>query len=87
MTFSGAMTPVPSDSFPGLVAQLTGGNPGTTGLYYDDSYDHALLPAGTTDCATPGPAPRSTTPRTWTGTRPPWTPDRACPACPAPSWP
>ena len=48
--YSRASTPVPSDSFPGMVAQVTGGNPGTTGVYYDDSYNHALLPAGTTDC-------------------------------------
>jgi hypothetical protein len=33
-----------------MVAQVTGGNPGTTGIYYDDSYNHALLPAGTTSC-------------------------------------
>jgi hypothetical protein len=54
--FTDAQTPVPSDSFPGLVAQVTGGNPSSTGVYYDDSYNHALLPAGTTDCAhaTPG---------------------------------
>jgi hypothetical protein len=51
--YSQASTPVPSDSFPGMVAQVTGGNPGTTGVYYDDSYNHALLPAGTTTC-TPG---------------------------------
>jgi hypothetical protein len=51
--YSNASTPVPSDSFPGMVAQVTGGNPGTTGVYYDDSYNHALLPAGTTVC-TPG---------------------------------
>ena len=25
--------------------------PGTTGVYYDDTYNHALLPAGTTNCA------------------------------------
>lgn len=54
--YTRASTPVPSDSFPGMVAQVTGGNPGTTGVYYDDTYNHALLPAGTTDCAgvTPG---------------------------------
>ncbi|WP_376768857.1 alkaline phosphatase family protein [Amycolatopsis acididurans] len=46
-----ASTPVPSDSFPGMVAQVTGGNPATTGVYYDDTYDTALLPAGTTTCA------------------------------------
>jgi len=54
--FSNAVTPVPSDSFPGMVGQVTGGNPSSTGIYYDDSYSHALLPAGTTNCAgaTPG---------------------------------
>lgn len=54
--YTRASTPVPSDSFPGMVAQVTGGNPGTTGVYYDDTFNHALLPAGTTNCAgvTPG---------------------------------
>jgi len=49
-SYTRAQTPVPSDSFPGMVAQVTGGNPGTTGVYYDDSYNHSLLPAGTTSC-------------------------------------
>jgi hypothetical protein len=49
--FTQAQTPVPSDSFPGLIGQVTGGNPSSTGIYYDDSYNHALLPAGTTNCA------------------------------------
>jgi hypothetical protein len=49
--FTHAQTPVPSDSFPGLIAQVTGGNPSSTGVYYDDTYNHALLPAGTTSCA------------------------------------
>jgi hypothetical protein len=49
-SYTHAQTPVPSDSFPGMVAQVTGGNPATTGIYYDDSYNHALLPAGTTSC-------------------------------------
>jgi hypothetical protein len=48
--FTNAQTPVPSDSFPGIVAQATGGNPSSTGIYYDDSYNAALLPAGTTSC-------------------------------------
>ena len=48
--YTGAQTPVPSDSFPGMVAQVTGGNPRTTGIYYDDEYSHAVLPAGTTSC-------------------------------------
>lgn len=48
--YSAASTPVPSDSFPGMTAQVTGGDPGTTGVYYDDTYNHGLLPAGTTAC-------------------------------------
>ncbi len=49
--FTAAQTPVPSDSFPGMIAQVTGGNPWTTGVYYDDSYNSALLPAGTKNCS------------------------------------
>lgn len=54
--FTNAQTPFPSDSFPGMVALATGGNPKSTGIYYDDSYNAALLPPGTTSCAgkTPG---------------------------------
>ncbi|HKF77116.1 MAG TPA: alkaline phosphatase family protein, partial [Candidatus Dormibacteraeota bacterium] len=48
--FTNAQTPVPSDSFPGLVGQVTGGDPSSTGIYYDDTFNHALLPAGTTSC-------------------------------------
>jgi hypothetical protein len=46
--YGNASTPFPSDSFPGLVAQVTGGNPSSTGIYYDDTWNHALLPPGTT---------------------------------------
>jgi hypothetical protein len=53
--FTHASTTVPSDSFPGMVAQVTGGSPATTGVYYDDSYNHRLLPAGTTNCSTATP--------------------------------
>jgi hypothetical protein len=49
--YSNAQTPIPSDSFPGMVGQVTGGNPRTTGIYYDAEYNHNLLPAGTTACA------------------------------------
>jgi hypothetical protein len=54
--FTNAQTPVPSDSFPGMVAQVTGGNPKSTGVYYDDSFNHSMFPAGTTSCigAAPG---------------------------------
>jgi|SRR5690348_1523038 len=56
VNFTNAQTPFPSDSFPGMVGQVTGGDPKTTGIYYDDSYNRTLLPAGTTTCAgaTPG---------------------------------
>ena len=42
--FTNAQTPFPSDSFPGMVAQVTGGNPKTTGVYYDDTWNHASAP-------------------------------------------
>jgi hypothetical protein len=53
--FTNAQTPFPSDSFPGMVAQVTGGNPSSTGVYYDDSWNRTLWPAGTKTCS--GPAP------------------------------
>jgi hypothetical protein len=52
---SNASTPFPSDSYPGMIGQLTGGNPSTTGAYYDDTWNHAVFPPGTTNCV--GPAP------------------------------
>jgi hypothetical protein len=48
--YSSAHTPVPSDSDPGMTAQMTGGDPRTTGVYYDVEYNHSLLEAGTTSC-------------------------------------
>ena len=50
--YSNAKTTFPSDSFPGMVAQLTGGGPGTTGVFYDDTFNHHLLAPGTVDCST-----------------------------------
>src|SRR5207245_6988809 len=45
--YTNAFTTKPSDSFPGLLAQLTGGTSKSTGVYYDDSYDRTLFaPAG-----------------------------------------
>jgi len=55
LEYSDAMTPVPSDSFPGLIGQVTGGNPKTTGIYYDDTWNHDVFPAGTTNCSGPVP--------------------------------
>lgn len=48
VAYRNAQTPFPSDSFPGMVGQVTGGNPRTTGIYYDDAYSRSLLPVGTT---------------------------------------
>jgi len=53
--YSRAQTPVPSDSFPGMVGQVTGGDPKVTGIYYDDTWNHGVFPAGTTDCRGPVP--------------------------------
>ncbi|MDR2987275.1 MAG: alkaline phosphatase family protein [Nocardiopsaceae bacterium] len=55
LEYSRAQTPFPSDSFPGMVGQVTGGDPGVTGVYYDDTWNHSVFPAGTTTCS--GPAP------------------------------
>lgn len=49
--YTEAKTTFPSDSFPGMIAQLTGGGAGTTGVYYDDTFNRRLLPPGTFDCA------------------------------------
>jgi Type I phosphodiesterase / nucleotide pyrophosphatase len=55
VTYSNARTTTPSDSFPGLLAQLTGGTPKTTGVYYDDSYDRTLFsPDGKFPAVPPG---------------------------------
>jgi hypothetical protein len=53
--YSSAQTPFPSDSYPGLVGQMTGGDPGVTGIYYDDTWNHGVFPAGTTNCSGPVP--------------------------------
>ncbi len=39
ITYTNASTSSASDSFPGLLAQVTGGSPISTGVFYDDSYD------------------------------------------------
>ncbi len=44
-----AYTSEPSDSFPGLMALVTGGSPRSVGAFYDDAYDRSLdAPAVTT---------------------------------------
>jgi predicted AlkP superfamily pyrophosphatase or phosphodiesterase len=55
VTFSNARTPANSDSFPGLIALVTGGSPVTSGLFYDVSYDREIFdPTNTTCSGTPG---------------------------------
>ena len=49
LTYSQARSSLPSDSFPGLLALVTGGTPKSTGVYYDDSYDRKLAAPGS-DC-------------------------------------
>jgi len=51
-TYTNASTTKPSDSFPGLLAQLTGGTSRSTGVFYDDSYDRSFFPPGS-NCAGP----------------------------------
>src|SRR5438270_3826660 len=41
--YASAHTPVPSDSDPGMTGQMTGGDPRTTGVYYDVEYNHAVF--------------------------------------------
>jgi hypothetical protein len=51
--YTNATSGLPSDSFPGLLAIVTGGSPKSTGVYYDDSYDRALSAPGS-NCSTKG---------------------------------
>src|ERR1700730_5859489 len=43
-----AATSKPSDSFPGLIALVSGGSPRTVGAFYDVAYDRSLDPPATT---------------------------------------
>jgi hypothetical protein len=51
VTYSNARTPANSDSFPGLLALVTGGSPITHGMFYDVSYDRALFDPSNTTCS------------------------------------
>ncbi len=55
VSYAKAMAPRPSDSFPGIIAITTGALPRRSGVFYDDSWDRALAPAGS-DCAKKGAA-------------------------------
>jgi hypothetical protein len=43
--YPNAFTTAPSDSYPGMLAQVTGASPATAGLFYDDSYDRKEYPS------------------------------------------
>ena len=67
VNFLNASTSKPSDSFPGLMALVTGASPRTMGIYYDVAYDRSLdAPAKTTGngvaggTCTPNAAPTGT---------------------------
>src|SRR5882757_7185590 len=53
--YTQALAPVPSDSFPGMLALVTGALPKQSGVFYDDTWDRALSPAGS-DCSSKGAA-------------------------------
>ena len=46
VTYSNARTPALSDSFPGLLALVTGGSPISHGLFYDVSYNRNIYAPG-----------------------------------------
>lgn len=52
-TYTNARTPANSDSFPGLLALVTGGSPISHGMFYDVSYDRALFDPTNTKCSGP----------------------------------
>jgi len=55
VTYSNARTPSLSDSFPGLLALVTGGSPISDGLFYDVSYDRTIFdPTNITCAGSPG---------------------------------
>jgi hypothetical protein len=51
VTYSNARTPANSDSFPGLLALVTGGSPISHGLFYDVSYDRTLFDPTNVSCS------------------------------------
>ena len=53
ITFTNARTPANSDSFPGLLALVTGGSPITHGFFYDVSYDRSLYDPTNATCSGP----------------------------------
>src|ERR1700688_2759398 len=48
VNYLNSSTSKPSDSFPGLMAIVSGGSPRTVGAFYDVAYDRSLSPPATT---------------------------------------
>ena len=70
MNYLDTSTSKPSNSFPGLMALMTGGSPRSVGAFYDVAYDRSLDPpaattgngvAGAPGLCTPGAPPTGTT--------------------------
>src|SRR3954467_6485108 len=57
-TYTHATSTTPSDSFPGLLAMVTGGTPRSTGVYYDDGFDRTLTASNVTCAAGVAPGAR-----------------------------
>jgi len=55
ITYTNAHTSLPSNSWPGLLAMVTGGSPLSTGVIFENSYDRSLSPPGS-NCASVGTA-------------------------------
>src|SRR5712692_3243938 len=51
VTYSNARTPSLSDSFPGLLALVTGGSPISHGLFYDVSFNRSVFDPTNTSCS------------------------------------
>jgi hypothetical protein len=51
ITYSNARTPSLSDSFPGLLALVTGGSPNSHGLFYDVSFNRSIFDPTNTSCS------------------------------------
>ena len=53
VTYTNARTSMPSNSWPGLLAMVTGGSPLSTGVIFENSFDRSLSPPGS-KCASVG---------------------------------
>jgi type I phosphodiesterase/nucleotide pyrophosphatase len=55
ITYTNAHSSLPSNSWPGLLAMVTGGSPLSTGVIFENSYDRSLSPPGSS-CKSVGTA-------------------------------